>query len=90
LLEGVPVSLPEVPVVVLSALRTVAEPRWVGETAAGQQARMALHRAWVEDRPDGTHRTVPANGGYLQQEAPEQVIEAVRQVLRTIQEQHRN
>lgn len=90
LLEGVPASLPEVPVVVLSALRTVAEPRWVGETAAGQQARMALHRAWVEDRPDGTHRTVPANGGYLQQEAPEQVIEAVRQVLRTIQEQHRN
>lgn len=88
-LDGV-TEWPDVPTVVLSALRTVAEPRWAGETLAGQEARIALHRAWVEGRPQSIHRTIPASGGYLHQEAPGQVVEAIRQVLRTIQEQHRN
>lgn len=76
-------TLPAVPLVVLTAHRTVEAPRWVGETAQGQEARRALHAALADAWPQGIHRVVEAPGSYLHQVAPEAVVEAIRQVLET-------
>ena len=74
-------DLPDVPVVLLSALRPVAAPRWVGETAEGLAAREALHRAWaVQVR--ATHVVTKRSSSYVHLDEPGLVADAVLQVLR--------
>ena len=78
-------ALPEVPVVVLTAMRPVEEPRWIGETPEGQQAKYELHQAWVDQVVNGTHVVTEASGPYIHREEPERVIRAIRQILEAIQ-----
>lgn len=74
-------ALPDVPTFVLTAMRASEAPRWVGDSAAGRAARAALHRAWVKGLADGRHEAVGGGGSYLQREAPEVVLRALRQVV---------
>lgn len=78
-------ALPEVPLVVITALRPVEEPRWVGETPAGQDVRRALHEAWVRQVPGGVHLVTERSGPYVHLEEPELVIQAIRDVVEAVQ-----
>lgn len=80
-------ALPEVPVVILTAMRPVEDPQWIGETPDGLRVKYELHKAWAEQAADGTHRVTETSGPYIHREEPDLVIEAIRQVLEAIREQ---
>ena len=80
-------TLLDVPTVVLTAMRPVEEPRWVGETPEGQQVKHELHKTWVDQVSEGTHVATETSGPYIHREEPERVIEAIRLVLESIREQ---
>jgi pimeloyl-ACP methyl ester carboxylesterase len=73
--------LPDVPTVVMTSQKRVQEPRWVGETKEGQAVREQLHKRWVDQVSDGTHMIVKTRSGFLHQEQPDSVVDAIRQVL---------
>ncbi len=74
-------SLPDVPLVVLTAQRPAEQPRWVGETPAGRKAWYDLHHAWIGQVTHGEHVPMPASGSYIQLEDPEAVVAAIRRVV---------
>ncbi len=78
-----PGTLPDVPLVVLAAMRPVDPPRWVGETPEGQQARYELIRAWTEAH-HGTFEVTTENGTHVHKEDPPLVVNAIRQVVETL------
>ncbi len=73
--------LPEIPTVILSAMRPVENPRWVGETPEGQQARLKLHQAWADQSEKARRVVTETSGSYIHREEPELVIRAVRDVI---------
>ncbi len=77
-------SLPDIPVVVLTAMRPVEEPRWVGETLEGQEVWHDLHQEWVRQVPDGVHLVTETSGPYIHLEEPELVVQAIRDIVEAV------
>jgi len=80
-------GLPDVPTVVLTVMRPVEAPRWVGETPEGMQAKHDLHKALVDEASNATHVVTETSGSYIHREEPERVVEAIQHVLGALREQ---
>lgn len=78
-------ALPDVPLAVLTAMQPVSEPRWVGETEAGQQVKQDVHAAWVEQVAHGTHYVTTTSSRYIPLEEPGLVVKAIRTVVEAVQ-----
>jgi pimeloyl-ACP methyl ester carboxylesterase len=76
--------LPDVPLAVLTAMRPVEEPRWVGETPEGLQAKFDLHKVWIDQAAHGTHHVAKTSGSYIHSERPALVDKAIREVLEAV------
>lgn len=74
-------DVPDVPVVVLTSLRVPETPRWVGETEAGIRAKAALRDEWLEGFAWRRHVQTRRSGAWFHREAPDFVVEAIREVV---------
>ena len=74
-------ALPDVPVVILTAMRPVEQPQYIGETEKGLQVKYDLHKAWADQTEQATHRVTKMSGPYIHREEPELVIQAIREVI---------
>ncbi len=74
-------TLPDIPVVVLTSLHLPETPRWVGETGAGIQAKVALRDEWLEGFAWSRHVQTRRSGTWFHRQAPELVVEAIREVM---------
>ena len=74
-------GLPDVPTVVLTAMRPIEEPRWIGETEKGMQVKFDLHKALVDEASNATHLVTETSGPYIHREEPSRVVEAIQEVL---------
>jgi pimeloyl-ACP methyl ester carboxylesterase len=86
--EGAPDELgdlPEIPAAVISGLRPPEASRWVGETAEGLEAKERLHEQIAAELSQGTHLSTEESGSYVHREAPDLVIEAIRDVVARVQ-----
>ena len=72
------VPLPLVPVVVLTG--TKKNPEFPGNPLE-QDLKLELHNALVDNTPGAKHILVPNSRHYIQNDAPNLVVEAVREVL---------
>lgn len=54
-------------------------------TATDVEAKLELRREWVRQAPQATHIVSEASGHYIQQDEPELVIDAIREVLRAVE-----
>jgi pimeloyl-ACP methyl ester carboxylesterase len=72
------IPLPPVPVVLLSG--TKKNPEFPGNVLE-QDLKLEFHNALVEQTPGAKHILVPSSRHYIQNDAPEMVIQAVRNVL---------
>ncbi|MCH8960876.1 MAG: hypothetical protein IH820_06000 [Bacteroidetes bacterium] len=77
-------ALPDVPVVVLTAMRPVEEPRYIGETEKGLQVKYELHKAWVDHAKQGVHYVTKTSGPYVHREEPKWVVKAIREVVEAV------
>ncbi len=73
--------LPDVPVAILTAMRPVEQPRYIGETEKGLQVKFELHTAWADQAEHATHRVTKTSGPYVHREEPALVIDAIREVV---------
>jgi pimeloyl-ACP methyl ester carboxylesterase len=71
--------LPKVPVILLSG--TKKNPEFPGNPLE-QDLKLELHRALIAQVANGRHVLVPNSRHYIQNDAPELVVEAVRDVAR--------
>lgn len=76
-----PSTLPSVPLRVLTSMRPIEEPRWVGESASGQLVKQGLHKAWIEGRANAEHINALLSGPYIHQEDPDVVAQVIVNVL---------
>ena len=73
--------LPDVPIAVLTAMRPVEEPRYIGETEKGLQDKYEWHKAWVDHAKQGVHYVTKTSGPYVHREEPKLVVKAIREVV---------
>jgi hypothetical protein len=76
--EGKPVSLPDVPMILLTG--TKKNPEFPGNPLE-QDLKMELHKALLATMPRGKQVLAPNSRHYIQNDEPELVIEAVREVV---------
>ena len=74
-------ALPDVPVAVLTSLLVPETPRWVGETEAGVQARVELREELLDGFAWSRHVQTRRSGTWFHREAPDFVVEAIRDVM---------
>ena len=76
--------LPDVPVVILTAMQSVEEPRYIGETEKGLRVKFDLHKAWADQAERATHRATTKSGSYIHLEEPKLVIDAIREIVEAV------
>ncbi len=76
--EGV---LPDIPVAVLTSLQIPETPRWVGETEDGVRARAELREELLDGLTWRRHVQTRRSGTWFHREAPDFVVEAIRDVM---------
>ena len=74
-------ALPDIPVVVLTSLQTPETPRWVGETEAGIRAKAELREELLDGITWSRHVQTRRSGTWFHREAPDFVVEAIRDVM---------
>ena len=74
-------ALPDIPVVVLTSLQTPETPRWVGETEAGIRAKAELREELLDGLTWSRHVQTRRSGTWFHREAPDFVVEAIRDVM---------
>jgi pimeloyl-ACP methyl ester carboxylesterase len=72
---------PSVPIVLLTG--TKKNPEFPGNPLE-QDLKLEFHNALVEENPQATHVLVPDSRHYIQNDAPEVVIQAVKDVLKVV------
>jgi pimeloyl-ACP methyl ester carboxylesterase len=75
-------KLPDVPVVVISAMQPVEKPEFFLETAPARTVLFGLHDDFAKGFRDGSHVVTKRSGHNIQLEEPELVIKAVQQVIK--------
>ncbi len=74
-------ALPDIPVVVLTSLQAPETPRWVGETDAGIRAKAELREELLDGLTWSRHVQTRRSGTWFHREAPDFVVEAIRDVM---------
>ena len=74
-------ALPDIPVAVLTSLQIPETPRWVGETEAGVRAKEELREELLDGLIWSRHVQTRRSGTWFHREAPDFVIEAIRDVM---------
>lgn len=77
-------ELPDVPTVILTAVRARPDATRVAARPAGVAARLALHAAWARGRSRMLHLPVEGGGHRLHVERPSLVVAAVREVCQAV------
>ena len=77
--------LPDVPIVVLTSMRPMDSPRWIGETPAGLKAKQALQKTWADQVTKGRQDITTQSSSAIHREEPQLVIEAIRDVVEQAQ-----
>jgi len=78
-------ALADIPTFIVSGIRPMDDPIWVGDTPQGQQVTNDLHKQWAETLTSGKHAASLASGSYVHWEEPGLVVSAVRQVMQMIE-----
>jgi pimeloyl-ACP methyl ester carboxylesterase len=73
--------LPDIPIAVLTSMRSDPAATYVNATARGHEAWRAMHDEWFQRSRDGLHLETSRSGHHIQDDEPELVVEAVRFVL---------
>ena len=73
--------LPDIPIAVLTSMRSDSTSPYVNGTARGHEIWRALHDEWFRRSRNGLHIETTRSGHDLQHEEPQLVIEAIRFVL---------
>jgi pimeloyl-ACP methyl ester carboxylesterase len=85
------VGLPsDVPIAILTSTRVDEVSDSLGITAADIDAKLDLHRQWLMQAPQAMHTLTEASGHYIQDEEPDLVIDAIREVLGRARNQQRS
>ncbi len=74
-------ALPDIPVAVLTSLQIPETPRWVGKTEAGVRAKAALREELLDSLTWSRHVQTRRSGTWFHREAPDFVVEAIREVM---------
>ncbi len=74
-------ALPDIPIAVLTSMKSDPEAPYVNATPRGHEAWRAMHDEWFQRSRDGLHLETSRSGHHIQDEEPELVVEAVRFVL---------
>jgi pimeloyl-ACP methyl ester carboxylesterase len=74
-------ALPDIPIAVLTSMRTDSTASFVNGTARGHEVWRALHDEWFRRSRNGIHIETTRSGHDIQNTEPELVINAVRFVL---------
>lgn len=74
-------ALPDIPVAVLTSLQISETPRWVGETEAGVRAKAELREELLDGLAWSRHVQTRRSGTWFHREAPDFVVEAIRDVM---------
>jgi len=80
---GVPglTPLPDIPIAVLTSMRSDESARFVNGTARGHEVWRALHDEWFRRSRDGIHIETTRSGHGIQDDEPDLVLMAIRFVL---------
>lgn len=73
--------LPDVPIAVLTSMKTSKSPSNVGDTMRGHELWRAEHDDWVRSARDAVHISTSRSGHEIQADEPQLVIDAIRFVL---------
>jgi pimeloyl-ACP methyl ester carboxylesterase len=76
--------LPDVPIAVLTSMKSDPAAPYVNGTPRGHEVWRALHDEWFQRARDGEHLETSGSGHHIQDEEPELVIGAVRFVLERV------
>lgn len=79
--------LPDIPIAVLTSMKTDAAPQYVNQTPQGHDAWRAMHEEWFRRSRNGLHIVTTRSGHHIQDDEPQLVIEAIRFVLDHIRTQ---
>lgn len=74
-------ALPDIPIAVLTSMRTDSTARYVNATARGHAVWRALHDEWFQRSRNGIHIETTRSGHDIQNTEPQLVIDAIRFVL---------
>lgn len=80
-------ALPDVPVNIIISLQSKDNPRWVGETKEGKEAKHDLYQAWVDERDHANLTITRGSGSYILIEEPFKVVRMIKNVVEAVQEQ---
>ena len=73
--------LPDIPIAVITSMRTDSTSRYVNGTARGHEVWRTLHDEWFRRSTDGIHIVTTRSGHDIQNSEPQLVIGAIRFVL---------
>jgi pimeloyl-ACP methyl ester carboxylesterase len=76
-------QLPNVPTIVLTAAKPDCQPDWPCEAMAKDSAR--LQAEWIKGNPHGS-QTVVDSGHDIQEEAPQEIVDATKAVVKAARE----
>lgn len=85
-IEELPAALPDVPVVVLTAIQLPDEPQGLTQTPEGAEAWYALHAAWVAPLGNAVQVVTRDAGHFIHEDRPELVLRALREITRVLRE----
>ena len=73
--------LPDVPIAVLTSMKSDPNAQYVNATPRGHEAWRAMHDEWFRRSTNGIHIETSRSGHHIQDEEPQLVIDAIRFVL---------
>ena len=73
--------LPDIPIAVLTSMKSDSTSQYVNGTARGHEVWRALHHEWFQRSRNGIHVETSRSGHDLQHEEPQLVIDAIRFVV---------
>jgi pimeloyl-ACP methyl ester carboxylesterase len=79
--------LPDIPIAVLTSMKSDSTARYVNGTARGHEMWRALHDEWFQRSRNGLHIETTRSGHDMQHDEPQLVIEAIRFVLARVRNQ---
>jgi pimeloyl-ACP methyl ester carboxylesterase len=79
--------LPDVPIAVLTSMKTNANPQFVNQTARGSDAWRAMHDEWFHRSTNGLRIVTTRSGHHIQDDEPQLVIDAIRFILDRVRTQ---
>jgi hypothetical protein len=73
--------LPDIPMAILTSMKSDSTSRYVNATARGHAAWRAMHDEWFRRSTDAIHVETARSGHHIQDDQPALVVEAIRFVV---------